>query len=90
MMKIYIWCIKSAIYLLTYAFQLVLEPYAPHYRVYTSFLETHTTMVISDRTNNSHSKSTSDYMHPMKIGNYENVRHISLKIMLMLSKDEVL
>ena len=90
MMKIYIWCIKSAIYLLTYAFQLVLEPYAPHYRVHTSFLGAHTTMIISDRTDNSHSRSTSDYMHPMKIGNYENVRHRSPKIMLMLSKDEVL
>ena len=86
----YIWCIKSAIYLLPYVFQLVLEPYAPHYRVDTSFLGAHTTIMISDRTDNSHSKSTSDYMHPMKDGNYENVRHRSPKIMLMLGKNEVL
>ena len=89
MIKIYIWCIKSAIYLLKYSFQ-VLEPYAPHYRVHTSFLGAHTTMIISDRIDNSHSRSTLDYMHPMKIGNYENFRHRSPKIMLMLSKDEVL
>ena len=89
MMKIYIWCIKSAIYLLTYAFQLVLEPYAPHYRVYTSFLGTHTTMIVSDRIDNSHSKSTSDYMHPMKVDNYENAKERSPKIMPKLHKNEV-